>query len=166
MRVLLSLLVALVAAAALAQAPGSPAGSGQAPAVEAAASAAPLDLQLEPPPGGYTYEPRGRRDPFVSLQKPVEDAERGGRRLGMEGFLIQEVALRGIVKTPDGYIAMLQGPDNKSYFVRVGQRLYDGQITTMDMATVTFRQDVTDPLAAVRTREVKKSLYPLEEARQ
>jgi hypothetical protein len=30
-----------------------------------------LDQELEPPPGGYTYNPQGRRDPFVSLIKPV-----------------------------------------------------------------------------------------------
>src|SRR4029453_10417063 len=30
-----------------------------------------LDRELEPAPGGYTYNPQGRRDPFVSLIKPV-----------------------------------------------------------------------------------------------
>ncbi len=84
----------------------------------------------------------------------------------MEGFLIQEVTLKGIVKTVDGFIAMLLGPDGKSYFCKVGQRLFDGGITGMDQTTVTFRQEVTDPLSPVRTRELKKGLYPAEEARQ
>jgi len=61
---------------------------------------------------------------------------------------------------------MLLGTDGKSYFVTVGQRLFDGAIIAMDGATVTFRQEVTDPLSPVRTREVKKTLYPSEEARQ
>jgi hypothetical protein len=61
---------------------------------------------------------------------------------------------------------MFQGTDGKSYFVNVGQRMYDGQITAIDAATVTFRQEVTDPLSPVRVREIKKSLYPTEEARQ
>ena len=30
-----------------------------------------LDQELEPAPGGYTYNPQGRRDPFVSLVRPV-----------------------------------------------------------------------------------------------
>jgi Tfp pilus assembly protein PilP len=158
---------------ALAQAP--PAAPQASPAVGEPGAGEPvkdtiksiLDQELEPPPGGYTYNPQGRRDPFVSLQKPVE-AERGPktRKPGMEGFLIQEVALKGIVKTPQGYIAMLLGTDGKSYFVTVGQRLFDGAIIAMDGATVTFRQEVTDPLSPVRTREVKKTLYPSEEARQ
>ena len=135
-----------------------------------------IDRELEPAPGGYTYNPQGRRDPFVSLMKPV-GADTGPkiRKPGMEGFLIQEVALKGIVKTSGGgegvaekpgYIAVFLGTDGKSYFVNVGQRLFDGQITGIDATTVTFRQEVTDPLSPVRTREVKQSLYPSEEARQ
>jgi Tfp pilus assembly protein PilP len=135
-----------------------------------------LDQEMEPAPGGYTYNPQGRRDPFVSLQKPVA-ADRGPktRKPGMEGFLIQEIALRGVVKTAGGgtgvasspgYIAIFQGTDGKSYFVTVGQRLFDGVITAIDATSVSFRQEVTDPLSPVKTRDVKMSLYPSEEARQ
>jgi Tfp pilus assembly protein PilP len=135
-----------------------------------------LDAELEPPPGGYTYSSQGRRDPFVSLLRQV-DADLSGktRRPGMEGFLIQEVALKGIVKTPGGglgaaekpgYIALMLGTDGRSYPVREGQRLFDGVVTSINATTVKFRQDVTDPLSPVRTREIIKTLYPSEEARQ
>jgi Tfp pilus assembly protein PilP len=135
-----------------------------------------LEQELEPPPGGFTYNPQGRRDPFVSLQRPVA-ADRGPktRKPGMEGFLIQEVALKGIVKTSGGgagvaskagYIAIFLGTDGKSYFVTVGQRLFDGIITAVDASSVNFRQEVTDPLSPVKTRDLKKSLYGSEEARQ
>ena len=125
-----------------------------------------LEQGLEPPPGGYTYNPQGRRDPFVSLQKPVE-ANRGpgSRPPGVKGFLIQEVALKGIVRDKTGYIAILLGTDGKSYFVRVGERLFDGVVTAIDAANITFRQEVTDPLSPVKSRDVKKSLYPSEENR-
>ena len=136
-----------------------------------------LDQELEPAPGGYTYNPQGRRDPFVSLIKPVGPDTQAKRKPGMEGFLIQEVALKGIVKTPGGgaektvaeragFIAMFLGPDGVSYFVNVGQRLFDGQIVAIDAGSVTFRQEVTDPLSPVKTREIKQSLYASEEARQ
>jgi Tfp pilus assembly protein PilP len=169
----------LLAALAFAQqpAPGGRAAPAPTSPAEAAAtpteapggaptdvSRPPLDAEMET--GGYTYNSQGRRDPFVNLQRPVA-ADRGPktRKPGMEGFLIQEVALKGIVKTEGAYIAMLLGTDQKSYFCKLGQRLFDGQIVAMDAATVTFRQDVTDPLSPVRTREVKKTLYPSEEAR-
>jgi hypothetical protein len=152
-------------------APGAEATPGTAPATDP--SRPPLDVELET--GGYSYNSGGRRDPFVSLQRPVA-ADRGPktRKPGMEGFLIQEVALKGIVRTTGsgmgiagrpGYIAMFLGADGKSYFVSTGQRLYDGVITAMDATSVTFRQEVTDPLSPVKTRDVRKSLYASEEAR-
>jgi Tfp pilus assembly protein PilP len=183
--VLLSAALALAAAGpALAQQPAAPAAPEAAPSAPAPAEAVPgalpadpsrppLDVELET--GGYAYNSGGRRDPFVSLQRPVA-ADRGPktRKPGMEGFLIQEIALKGIVRTTGtgigvagrpGHIAMFLGADGKSYFVTTGQRLYDGVITGVDATSVTFRQEVTDPLSPVKTREVRKSLYASEEAR-
>ena len=98
-------------------------------------------------PGDYVYEVGGRRDPFVSLLANVAPAEGmvGLRPPGLPGFLIQELTLKGIVADRSGFIAMLEGSDSKSYFARVGQLLYDGTITAMDAATVSFRQDVREP---------------------
>lgn len=126
-----------------------------------------LEQEVQPAPGQYTYNPQGRRDPFVSLIQPVSAEEtKRVKKPGPEGFLIQEVALKGVVKTPEGFTAMVLGPDGKSYFVKLGQRFYDGAVTAVDGSSVTFRQEVADPLSPVRSREVKKSLYTTEEARQ
>jgi hypothetical protein len=154
-------------------APGDPAAPMLAEEANAEGRLA-LDVELEPT-GGYTYNPQGRRDPFVSLQKPVAP-ESGAktRPTGFQGFLVQEVALKGIVRSQGGgmgvankpgYIAMFLGTDGKSYFVTTGQRLFDGIITNVDATTVYFRQEVTDPLSPVKSRELKKSLYQTEEAR-
>jgi type IV pilus assembly protein PilP len=163
----LVLAVAAMGAAAYAQAPPPPADTASpAPSAEGELKN-PVDQELQPDPTGYSYNPQGRRDPFVSLLKPVS-ADQGvkTRRPGMEGFLIQEVALKGIVRTPKGYTAMLLGTDGKSYFVQEGQRLFDGVVTRIDATAVTFRQEITDPLSTVKSRDVKKTLYPSEEARQ
>jgi Tfp pilus assembly protein PilP len=122
--------------------------------------------EISPAPGGYSYNSAGRRDPFMSLVRRGGPAEKGARKQGMEGLLIQELALRGIIKTPEGYIAFLSGPDGKSYWPRVGQRFFDGQLIAIDATTAAFRQEVSDPLSPVRTRDVKKYLYPTEEATQ
>ena len=152
-----------------------PPADSTAPAASEAPKAS-IDTDLEPASDGYTYNPAARRDPFVSLNRPVS-ADRGSRQRpqGMEGFMIAEVALRGIVRMAGGgrgvgdkpgLVAVFQGTDNKSYFVREGQRLYDGVVTAIDATSVTFRQEVTDPLSPVRTKDVKKSLYASEEARR
>jgi Tfp pilus assembly protein PilP len=163
MRAQATILAAL--AVLLALAPGLHAQAPPAPA-------APPEISVPSPPpgaaaGGYSYSPQGRRDPFVSLLKPVSaDQGPGKRPPGINGFLIQEVALKGIVRDAKGYTAMLLGTDNRSYFVKTGQRLFDGVITSIDATTVNFRQEVTDPLSTVKSRDVKKTLYPSEEGRQ
>jgi Tfp pilus assembly protein PilP len=163
---LAALTLVFVLGGALAQVP-SPAAATPAPSPTPDTVKSIIDQELQPDPTGYNYNAQGRRDPFVSLLRPVS-ADQGAktRRPGLEGLLIQEVALKGIVKDQKGYIAMLLGTDGKSYFVRTGQRLFDGVITGIDAATVTFRQEVTDPLSTVKSRDVKKTLYPSEEARQ
>jgi Tfp pilus assembly protein PilP len=122
-------------------------------------------VEMPPQPGGYTYNPMGRRDPFMSLLRPATASNEARTRVdGLAGTLIAEAALRGIIKNIDGLIAFFQVSDGKSYWARIGQRFYDGEITSIDMGTVTFRQEVTDPLSPVRTKEVKKTLNPSEEA--
>jgi hypothetical protein len=159
-----AVLLCAAPAKVLAQAP-APAAS---PAAEAAKDSVKdlLEKELAIQPGQYTYQPGGRRDPFISLLVNVGPSEAGRTRPpGMQGFLIQELALKGIVKDQSGYIALLLGVDGKSYFARIGQRFYDGVLVAMDAASATFRQEVTDPLSPVKTRDVKKSLYSSEEAR-
>jgi hypothetical protein len=167
------LTVALMTAPALAHAQaGAPPAAAPAPSVPAppTGEAGELNLALETRPDGYTYNPQGRRDPFINLLKSVAGKPSDTvRPSGIAGFVINEVHLRGIVENPSGsgkYIALLLGPDGKTYFPRVGQRLYDGVITAIDAVTVYFRQEVTDPLSPEKTKEVKKMLYPSEEARQ
>jgi hypothetical protein len=67
------------------------------------------------------------------------------------------------VKTQDGYIAMFQGTDNKSYFARTGERLYDGNIQEIDDIRVVFRQEINDPLRVEKFQQVEKSLHSMEE---
>jgi len=114
---------------------------------------------------GYRYEARGRRDPFVSLALGLSVLPPDARPPGLSGMLIQEVSLHGIVQTSDGFVAMIQGTDNKSYFARVGERLYDGSIEEIDAGRVIFRQEINDPLRIEKFSRIEKSLHPVEEGK-
>ncbi len=124
-----------------------------------------LEQELEAPRNGFIYNPAGRRDPFISLAKPVssDDGANRIRRPGIEGFLLQETSLKGVVKTIDGWIAVLEGPDRKGYFVRVGQRMHDGVDTSVDAGGLTFRQEITDPLSPAKSRDVRRLLNSAQE---
>jgi hypothetical protein len=113
----------------------------------------------------FTYDPAGRRDPFRSLVEKLDIERQGPRPSGIAGMLISEVDLVGIVDDPEGDLAFFSGSDNRGYFLRVGQKLYDGQIIRIDTRSrrVIFRQEVNDPRLIKPFREVVKELNTVEE---
>ena len=117
---------------------------------------------LEEPSTGetYRYDPQGRRDPFQSLVGPAPKIQPGQRPPGVPGFLIDEMKLQGVVRTKAGLVAMINGPDNKGYLIRVGDKVLDGEVIRITQTSVVFRQEVNDPTRIERYREVVKDLTP------
>jgi Tfp pilus assembly protein PilP len=115
----------------------------------------------------YSYDPEGRRDPFVSLLSRGADVTmaREARPDGREGLAIGEVSVRGIVRTRNAFVAMLQGPDNKTYIIHTGDKMLDGAVRAITADSVVFAQDVNDPLSLVKQREVRKVLRGPEEGK-
>ena len=117
---------------------------------------------LEEPssPDSYHYDPQGRRDPFQSLIGPAPKRT-SGEVPGPPGFLIDEIKLQGIVKTKQqGLVAMVNGPDNKGYLIKVGDKVLDGEVIRITNTSVVFRQEVNDPTRIERFREVVKDISP------
>jgi len=113
---------------------------------------------------GFSYDPAGRRDPFHSLVEQTK-AEKGPRPKGVAGMLISEVDLVGIVQKGRDNLAFFNGSDNKGYFLRVGDQLYDGRIIQINRQTgqVVFRQEINDPRSIKPYRDITKRLYSVEE---
>lgn len=112
--------------------------------------------------GGSSYEPGDRRDPFKSLLVTTDRPTLGGPRPeGIPGLLIDEVVVSGIFQTATGYVAQVQAADRqKSYLIKVGDQLYDGDVVSISLIEVVFRQNVQDPTALKPFREVVKTLNP------
>ena len=106
----------------------------------------------------YSYDPAGRRDPFRSLL--VREQNRGGvqRPPGIAGISIDDLVVHGIWKTKAGYVAQIRATDNKSYLIRAGDLLYDGEVTRVGPNEVSFRQNLNDPQSVKPFREVTKQL--------
>ena len=141
----------------------SPSQTG-APAV-APGAAAPTPPAAEVP--GYAYNPDGRRDPFLSLLRRGLDMKgaSGGRAPGLAGLLVSEVVLKGIVASQGGFVAIVQGVDNRNYTVRPGDKLLDGAVRGISQDTMVLLQHVNDPLSLEKQREVRKQLRQTEEAK-
>ena len=147
-----------VASAAAAQTQPAPA-----PAPAQSAPAAPSATE----PQGFTYNREGRRDPFMSLLQRGATNQRGAiggpRPPGLAGLGAGEVTLRGTVQSRDGgFVAILQGSDQKTYIVRAGDKLLDGTIRTITQNDMVILQQVNDPLSLEKQREVRKVLRQTE----
>jgi len=145
----------------------SAAGVTQAPPAAATAGAANTADTAEPQ--GYTYDPHGRRDPFVSMLRRGSDiATTSGlttRPNGLAGLEASEVTLKGTIASQGTYVGILQGSDQKTYIVKAGDKLLDGTIKAIAPDSMVITQQVTDPLALEKQREVRKLLRQTDEAK-
>ena len=133
---------------------------------QAPATPAPVET-VAPAQPAYSYQSEGRRDPFVSLLGRGSDPNSvASRPTGLPGLLIDELAVKGVMKDRNGFVAMIQGPDNKTYIVHPGEKLMDGSVKSITGDSVVFSQDVNDPLSTVKQRERVKKLRSTEEGRQ
>ena len=148
-------------AEALDQAKTPPAAAPAAPG-----ASAPQGAQTPPPAGqgaGYSYDPAGRRDPFVSLTGRGGDVPTpsGSRPSGLAGLLVNEITVKGVLKSPKGgFISLVQSPDNRTYIIHAGDKVFDGTVKAITQDAVVFSQDVNDPLSLVKQREVRKAIRP------
>jgi Tfp pilus assembly protein PilP len=157
------LLVLGAVASVIAQAPAGGAATSTATSASAGSDVQKtLEEILEEPAttDTYRYDPQGRRDPFRSLIGPTPALEPGKRPPGVAGFLIDEIKLQGVVKTRQGLTAMINGPDNKGYLIKAGDKVFDGEVIRISPTGVVFRQEVNDPTRIERYREVVKDLLP------
>ncbi len=161
--------LSLVATLAHAQAapPASPAPAPAAPAAAAQPPQTPAEkAQSAVEPQGFTYNPEGRRDPFVSLLLRGTDNRNAGTKIaGLGGLGTSEVSLRGTVASQGAFVGILQGVDAKNYIVRVGDKLSDGTIRSITADSMVILQQVNDPLSLEKQREVRKLLRQTEEAK-
>lgn len=164
----LSLIIVVAAVATvIAQTPATSTDPASATGTAVTGTSVQQTLQeiLEEPTGAdtYRYDPQGRRDPFRSLVGPAPEIARTGT--GVPSFLIDEIKLTGIVRTRQGIVGVISGPDNKGYLIRIGDKVLDGEVVRITPSAVVFRQEVNDPTRIERFREVVKDLIPPSERR-
>lgn len=112
------------AAAALAPAALAPAAAGPAPLVT---------LPAVPTSDAPGYDPKGRRDPFVSL-------ELSG---GAKGLQVSTTKLTGIVRSARATLALVETPDGIGYILRAGDTLGDGRLLEIGADNVVFTVSAT-----------------------
>jgi Tfp pilus assembly protein PilP len=140
------------------------------PAAQAAAKPAGKKHAKTPAPAARTVSDKkpvaseqkiSRRDPFESLigRKQAQDALAKNLPPGKAGLQVGTLRLDGIVKSTNGMIAVVANPQQRTYFLREGDQLYDGKVEKISMEGVTFHEEGKDAFGKPVEREVNKRLY-------
>ena len=142
------------------------AGKNSAPVANDAGKTAPAaeTAKADTSSDAYAYDPGGRRDPFLTLIGPSNDLK-SKKGEGASGMAVAELSVRGVLESRGRLVAMVKGPDNKTYIVHQGDRLLDGAIKSITPQGLVIEQEVNDPLSVVKQREVRKLLRGLEETK-
>ena len=114
----------------------APAAPALAPAALAPAAAGPaplVTLPTVPTSDAPGYDPKGRRDPFVSL-------ELSG---GAKGLQVSTTKLTGIVRSARATLALVETPDGIGYILRAGDTLGDGRLLEIGADNVVFTVSAT-----------------------
>ena len=102
----------------------------------------------------------GRRDPFVSPLRIQEDRIKQSSlcTTGARCLIIEQVELKGIVKTQQGMIAMVENAAKKQYNLREKDPVLNGQVIKITGDSLIFKETVTDNLGNQTTKEVVKKV--------
>ncbi|HXC87651.1 MAG TPA: pilus assembly protein PilP [Candidatus Cybelea sp.] len=116
-------------------------------------------VNLEAPKEGE--EKGARRDPFESLVARQQAQKNATAALppGKAGLQVSTLRLDGIVKAPNGMIAVVTNPQARTYFLREGDQLYDGRVEKIAMDGVSFHEIGKDAFGKPVERQVNKRIY-------
>ena len=112
------------------------------------------------------YDSGGRRDPFVSLlvTKKAAPAPAAVRvKAGLASLAMADLTVKGIVQNGAVAMAVLEGPDGKSFVVHRQDRLRDAVVKAIEADAVVFVAEAADAAGVVHARDVCKALRPAAE---
>jgi len=132
------------------------------PAVKPVAKKHAATNSTEAAAGSFTPEQAriARRDPFESLlsrQKAGGDAK--NLPPGKGGLQVSTLRIDGIVRGPNGMIAVVSNPQQRTYFLHEGDQLYDGRVEKIAMDGVSFHETGKDAFGKPVERSVNKRIY-------
>jgi hypothetical protein len=101
------------------------------------------------------------RDPFAALIRASDPDSHTTLPPGIAGLQVATMRLEGMVKTPDGMVAVVSNPEDSVYFLHDGDHIYDGVVTKIGIDGIMFRQESKDAFGRTVDRDVSKRLYPI-----
>lgn len=107
----------------------------------------------------YSYDPKGRRDPFLSIieaskkEREVEKKKKSQRP--SEAYDVPDIRVIAIAKDKERYYAMILLPDKKYFTIREGMSLglYGGKVIRIDAKSVVVREYLKDYKGEIQAKD-------------
>lgn len=99
-----------------------------------------------------------QRDPFVSPIVRSNGNISAGCDTGKRCLVVDQIVLKGIVKSASGFIAVVENPAKRAYFMRENDPVFNGKVMKITGDTVVFQEQTTDKLGKQSMREVVKKV--------
>jgi hypothetical protein len=103
-----------------------------------------------------------RRDPFDTLVTKARPSNGPPENLppGKAGLIVDTLKIDGIVHSPNGMIAIVSNSQQRVYFLRDGDKLYDGTVEKIALDQIAFHEVGKDAFGKPLDHVVTKRLYP------
>jgi Tfp pilus assembly protein PilP len=108
-------------------------------------------------PVAKTVGQSGRRDPFISPVVTMS-AVGSGCSSGKRCLAIDQIALRGIVRSDNGMIAVVVNAAAKAYFLRENDPVFNGYVVKITGDSIVFKETFHDKLGKPLTRDITKTI--------
>jgi Tfp pilus assembly protein PilP len=131
--------------------------STPAPGKPAADASKKGDVPKQPKAEDKKWSMTGKRDPFFS--PVVQQAGGSGCSTGKKCLEIGQINLRGVVKSDNGFIAVVTNNMNKAYFLRENDPVFNGYVVKITGDSVVFQETMQDKLGKQFTREIVKRIF-------
>lgn len=143
--------------------PSQPQTAPQKPAAKAPPSGTkPTAAAAKPPVEKAADEKVTRRDPFETLLNKARAGDAPPENLppGKAGLLVSALRISGIVKGSNGMIAIVSNGQQRVYFLREGDKLYDGGVDKITLDSISFHEFGKDAFGKPLEHQVTKRIYP------
>ena len=133
--------------------------AAQAKAAEAAAKSgktAEPTKNTAPKTSGFIVE---KGDPFeIPIKPPPTAVAPQDLPPGQAGLMASQAELQGIVKMQGGNRAVIHGPHDRTYFLKVNDKIYNARVTKITDDAIYFEEITVDPMGKVSKREIAKTM--------
>jgi Tfp pilus assembly protein PilP len=137
--------------------------SAKAPATAKDSTKAASGIPAKPPVEKPAEEKAAvRRDPFDTLLTKARPGNAPPENLppGKAGLIVDTLRINGVVHSPNGMIGVVSNAQQRVYFLREGDKLYDGSVEKISLDAISFNEIGKDAFGKPLERVVTKRLYP------